>query len=131
MELVNSKAEEYAVKYSSTDAALLQEIIIYTNTNHAEKHMISGTVQGQLLQVLSKISKPKFILEIGTFTGYSALCLAEGLQEFGELHTIELREKDAAIAQLFFDKSIYKRLKLVIFHIFKSKLIYISLLMTF
>ncbi len=105
MEIVNTLAENYAHQYTSDEDVLLQEILHYTQTHHAEQHMISGKVQGQFLQLVSNMLKPAYILEVGTFTGYSALCLAKGLQEHGELHTIELRAQDAAIAQGFFNKS--------------------------
>jgi caffeoyl-CoA O-methyltransferase len=67
--------------------------------------MLSGHVQGKFLSFISTILKPKYVLEIGTFTGYSALCLAEGLLPDGELHTIELREEDAATSKANFSKS--------------------------
>ncbi len=67
--------------------------------------MLSGPVQGKLLELLSHIAQPERILEIGTFMGYSALCLAKSLSRGGELHTIELREEDADIAQNYFTKS--------------------------
>ena len=71
--------------------------------------MLSGHVQGKLLSLLSNLLKPKRILEIGfTFTGYSALCLAKGLDEDGQLHTLELREEDAAIARGYFEGSVEK-----------------------
>jgi caffeoyl-CoA O-methyltransferase len=105
MDLVNIIAEQYTHQYTTDDDALLVEILNFTENNHKEKHMISGKVQGQFLQFLSKIKQPKYILEIGTFTGYSALCLSAGLQSNGELHTIELREDDASTAQFFFNKS--------------------------
>ncbi len=107
MNLVNIIADQYAHQYTTDDDALLQEILEFTENNHKEKHMISGMVQGRFLQCLSKIKQPKYILEIGTFTGYSALCLVQGLQEDGELHTIELRDEDAMLAQSFFDKSAF------------------------
>ena len=69
-----------------------------TNTSHPEAHMISSPVQGKLLEFISSLLQPKYILEIGTFTGFSAICLAKGLQTNGELHTIELREEDANTA---------------------------------
>jgi predicted O-methyltransferase YrrM len=84
---------------------LLEEIEQYTKAHHPKQHMISGALQGQLLRTISHIVKPKTVLEIGTFTGYSALCLASGLAENGALHTIEIREEDAKTAQLFFHKS--------------------------
>ncbi len=67
--------------------------------------MLSGHLQGKLLEMISRMVQPNRILEIGTFTGYSALCLAKGLVPGGQLHTIELREKDAAIAKDFFNRS--------------------------
>jgi predicted O-methyltransferase YrrM len=70
--------------------------------------MISGPLQGKFLEMISCMLKPKKILEIGTFTGYSALCLAKGLQKHGELHTIELRENDARTARTFFDRSFFR-----------------------
>ena len=84
---------------------LLQEITLYTVQHHAESQMLSGHLQGKLLEMISHMIKPRRILEIGTFTGYSALCLAKGLAEDGQLHTIELRESDAAIAKGFFNRS--------------------------
>jgi predicted O-methyltransferase YrrM len=67
--------------------------------------MLSGHVQGKLLEMISRMVTPRRILEIGTFTGYSALCLAKGLTADGQLHTIELREADAATARGFFARS--------------------------
>ena len=69
--------------------------------------MLSGHVQGKILETISCLLQPRKILEIGTFTGYSALCLAKGLQEDGVLHTVELREEDAKTARDFFSKSLY------------------------
>jgi caffeoyl-CoA O-methyltransferase len=84
---------------------LLQQINRETYATHAQPHMLSGHVQGKALEFISCMMQPKYILEIGTFTGYSALCLAKGLQEDGELHTIELREDDANICAKNFSKS--------------------------
>jgi caffeoyl-CoA O-methyltransferase len=83
----------------------LQEIQHATLQAHPHAHMLSSPVQGKLLSFLSTLMQPKYVLEIGTFTGYSALCLAKGLLEEGELYTIELREEDAATAQKNFSKS--------------------------
>lgn len=69
--------------------------------------MLSGTLQGNFLSLFSQLVQPDRILEIGTFTGYSALCLAKGLRPQGQLHTIELRESEALVAQQFFDRSPY------------------------
>jgi predicted O-methyltransferase YrrM len=77
--------------------------------------MISSNVQGKILETISCLLNPKKILEIGTFTGYSALCLAKGLQPDGILHTIELREEDAQTARFFFSKSLYN--KKIVLHV--------------
>lgn len=100
--------ETYAVQHSSQLEPLLQEVLAYTEQHHPKAHMISGAVQGLLLQQLSQMLRPKRILEIGTFTGFSALCLAAGLASDGLLYTIEMRAEDAATAQTFFDRSVYK-----------------------
>src|SRR6201988_2026228 len=105
MELVNTLAETYAEKYTSTEDLLLQQINKETYATHAQPHMLSGHVQGKVLEFISCMMQPKYILEIGTFTGYSALCLAKGLQEGGELHTIELSKEDANICEKNFSKS--------------------------
>lgn len=69
--------------------------------------MLSGALQGNFLSMFSCLLQPNHVLEIGTFTGYSALCLAKGLSPQGQLHTVELREADAAVAKHFFDRSPY------------------------
>ena len=102
MELINPLIQEYAEKFSSAEDALLKEVNDYTTKNHPEHHMLSGHLQGKFLEMASTMIRPRRILEIGTFTGYSALCLAKGLTDDGILHTIELRENDAATAKAFF-----------------------------
>ena len=88
MEIISSVAENYAEKFTSPEDAVLTEINKDTVTNHPQAHMLSGHLQGKLLEFISTISRPKYILEIGSFTGYSALCLAKGLQAACELPTI-------------------------------------------
>jgi len=90
---------------SAAEEGLLKEISDYTFSHHAQPHMLSGQVQGRLLAGLSRMLKPTYILEIGTFTGYSALCLAEGLTENGELHTLEKNPADVVLSQAFIHKS--------------------------
>ncbi len=85
--------------------ALLQELEEVTREQHPEAHMLSGAQQGQFLSMISHMIRPRRVLEIGTFTGYSALCLASGLEAEGLLYTIELREADAEWAQRYFDRS--------------------------
>ena len=105
MELVNTKAEQYAKNNTSALDAVLDEIEIYTLANHPHAHMLSGHVQGKVLEFFSKMIAPERILEIGTFTGFSGLCLAKGLPNDGKLVTLELREDDAAIAKNYFVKA--------------------------
>src|SRR6476661_6818888 len=98
MELINALAEKYAETFTSSESALLKKIKKETYATHADPQMLSGHVQGKLLEFISVLMQPKYILEIGTFVGYSALCLAKGLQPDGELHTIELTEEDAELS---------------------------------
>lgn len=105
MDLINPLAASYAEKFSSAEDLLLKEISDYTTQNHPEHHMLSGHLQGKVLEMISCMIRPERILEIGTFTGYSALCLAKGLRDDGQLHTIELREADAKKARSYFDRS--------------------------
>ena len=100
--------QEYAEKFSSPEDELIREVAQYTRANHPEHQMLSGHLQGKFLEIASMMIGPHRILEIGTFTGYSALCLAKGLTEGGILHTIELREADAATARGFFERSVFK-----------------------
>lgn len=109
MDLINALVEDYAANITSADNELLQQIQQHTLAAHPHAHMLSSPVQGKILTFLSTILQPKYVLEIGTFTGYSALCLAEGLTNDGELHTIELREEDAQTAQKNFSFSPHRQ----------------------
>jgi len=115
MELVNSIAQQYSEKYTSSEDELLKEIADFTYQHHAHSNMLSGHLQGKLLEMISCMIRPKRILEVGTFVGYSALCLAKGLTDDGQLHTLELREEDARRAQSYFDRSFFK--EKIILHI--------------
>lgn len=97
-EVISPSAENYAALYTSPEDPVLYLINKETVKSHPQAHMLSGHVQGRFLSFVSKMIRPKYILEIGTFTGYSALCLAEGMSAGGELHTIELRQQDADTA---------------------------------
>ena len=107
-ELINTMVENYAAKFTSSTDELLKEIEDYTMQNHPQSIMLSGPVQGKLLEMISYMVQPKKILEIGTFMGYSALCLAKGLTAGGKLHTLELNEEDATRSQNYFTKSSQK-----------------------
>jgi caffeoyl-CoA O-methyltransferase len=81
MDLIHPSVESYAALFSSGEDPLLKEIAEETYANHAQPHMLSGHVQGKFLEMISTLLQPKRILEIGTFTGYSALCLVKGLSK--------------------------------------------------
>ncbi len=104
MEFLHQLAEAYADQFTSPESDLLAEVNKQTLLQHPKAHMLSGKVQGQFLRFISCLQRPRYILEIGTFTGYSALCLAEGLPPDGMLHTIEIREADARTAGANFSK---------------------------
>ena len=90
--------EDYLEKHSSTEDAILKKIYRETNIRMLNPRMVTGHLQGQFLAMLSKMIKPDLILEIGTFTGYSAICLSKGLSPGGMLHTIEINDEIAEIA---------------------------------
>ncbi len=97
--------EQYIHDHTSTEDALLHELDRQTNLRVVQPRMISGHVQGKLLEVLVRMQRPKRILEIGTFTGYSALCMAAGLEDGAELHTIEVDDELESFAAEFFARS--------------------------
>lgn len=108
MNWINEKANDYAAAFTSAEEGLLAGLSAFTVLQHPEPHMLSGQVQGRVLALLSAMIRPERVLEIGTMTGYSALCLAEGMAESGILHTIEKREADAEIAREYFHRSSFK-----------------------
>ena len=107
MDLIHPSIQSYAEKFSSPEDVLLKEVNDFTMQNHSESIMLSGHLQGKVLEMISCMIRPRRILEIGTFTGYSALCLSKGLTDDGQLHTIELREVDAERAKAYFLRSEY------------------------
>ena len=98
MEIVNPLAQAYAEQVSSAEDPT-QLAISRKASIHPHGQMSSGHLQGKLLELISHLMQPARILEIGTFMGYSAICLAKGLQQGGKLHSIELRAEDVAVAQ--------------------------------
>lgn len=102
--LVSEEMEQYCSSFSSPESKLLVEINRQTHLRTALPVMLSGHLQGRVLSMLSHMIKPKNILEIGTFTGYSALCLAEGLQPGGQLISIDQNEETMEIAQHFIEQ---------------------------
>jgi predicted O-methyltransferase YrrM len=105
MDFINPLANDYLDKYSEATPSYLRAMYDATMKAHPHAHLQSSWHQGGFLSMLSKIKNPSYILEIGTFTGFSSLCLAEGLVENGALHTIELRAEDAITAIEYFKQS--------------------------
>lgn len=105
MHFLSKELESYITKNSENEPELLQNLAKETHLKVIQPRMLTGHFQGRVLSMLSKIINPKYILEIGTYTGYSALCLAEGLQKNGELHTIEINEELHELQRKYFDKS--------------------------
>ncbi|TAF54187.1 MAG: O-methyltransferase [Sphingobacteriia bacterium] len=104
MEWLLPLAEAYTKEMSSPGPAYLAAIEAETLSLHPKAHMLCGPVVGRFLALLSSLKQPRYILEIGSFTGYSGLCLAEGLAPGGELHSIEARPAEAAIARRNFNQ---------------------------
>lgn len=100
--------ESYIVEHSQKEPELLSELSRETHLKVIQPRMITGHFQGRVLSLFSKLINPKYILEIGTYTGYSALCLAEGLQKEGELHTIDVNPELESIQNKYFNKSSYR-----------------------
>ena len=97
--------DQYIYNHISPEEDYLQELDRETHLKVLRSRMLSGHLQGQILSMISCMIQPKCILEIGTFTGYSALCLAKGLAKDGQLHTIEIDDELESIAQKYFTKS--------------------------
>jgi caffeoyl-CoA O-methyltransferase len=109
MQFIHPLADQYTQFFSAEEDALMQEVNAFTMQHHPHAHMLSGPLQGSLLAIISRLIQPRRILEIGTFTGYSALALAKGLTTDGKLYTIELREQDAATARGYFNRSAHSQ----------------------
>lgn len=105
MNFLPQELDDYVVSHSQDEPNLLQELNRETNQKILQPRMLSGHFQGRVLSMISKLLRPRTILEIGTYTGYSALCLAEGLQKDGRLHTIDINEELHDIQRKYFDKS--------------------------
>jgi len=108
MNFIPKAIDEYAVDHTQPEPELLAQLARETHQKVLQPRMLSGHYQGRLLSMISKIARPKTILELGTYTGYSALCLAEGLQKDGVLHTIDINEELKDFQKKYFDLSIFK-----------------------
>ena len=108
MIFIDEKIIEYSIKNSDPPSNLLNDLERETNLKILQPRMLSGNFQGRFLSFLSKILKPKSVIEIGTYTGYSALCIAEGLDPNGVIHTIDNNEELTYIQNKYFEKSNYR-----------------------
>ncbi len=107
MEFIDPAIEEYSRAFSDPESALLKELDRETHAMILQPRMLSGHLQGRFLSFISKIQRPQRILEIGTYTGYSALCLAEGLAPEGKIITLDVNEELETFTRSFFDRSEY------------------------
>ena len=108
MDFLPENIQKYISDISQSESPILKELNRYTNSKVILPRMLSGHVQGRFLSMISKLVNPEIIVEVGTYTGYSCLCLAEGLKKNGMIITIEKDEEFASIAKKFFDRSKYK-----------------------
>ncbi len=107
MHFIPEELDDYVVSHSENEPELLQQLNRETYQKILQPRMLSGHYQGRLLSMISKLVNPKNILEIGTYTGYSALCLMEGIKSNGILHTIDINEELVDFQRKYFDKSGY------------------------
>lgn len=107
MHFLPENLDDYVVAHSAQEPAHLKALTKETYQKILQPRMLSGAYQGRVLSMISKLVNPKSILEIGTFAGYSALCLAEGLQDNGTLHTIDIKEEMQDFQRKHFDASPY------------------------
>jgi len=103
--IIDENIQEYIEIFNSKQSELLDDLVKETYQKTVLPQMISGDYQGRLLSLLSKIIRPKNILEVGTFTGFATLCLAEGLSDAGIIHTIDKNDEFVAIQNKYFKKS--------------------------
>lgn len=105
MEFIDEDLQRYAEEHTSPESELLHEVNRQTHLHVMKPRMLSGHLQGRLLTMFSQMIQPRQILEIGTYTGYSAICLAEGLQQGGTLHTIDINEELEDRVRSYFKKA--------------------------
>ena len=103
--MIDENIQRYAEKNTSEEGALLRELRAKTFRERNDKSMLSGFYQGRLLAMLSKMMQPRRVLEIGTYMGYSALCLAEGLADDGKIITLDMQPETHEIAKQFWARS--------------------------
>lgn len=105
MDFLNPEIQKYSDEHTSPESTVLRELNEETHSSVKSPNMLSGHMQGRILAMISKMLSPKYILEIGTYTGYSAICLSEGLQEGGRLVTIDINSELDEINKRYFKKA--------------------------
>jgi predicted O-methyltransferase YrrM len=105
MNFIDQKIEAYALEHSQPESEVLKKLNRETYAKVIQPRMLSGHMQGNILSMFSNMIKPKNILEIGTYTGYSAICLAQGLQENGTLFTIDVNEELEKMVRRYFNEA--------------------------
>lgn len=105
MEFPHPNIHAYAEAHTSPESSVLQALNAFTQSEVPMPNMLSGHLQGRFLALISRLVQPKYVLEIGTYTGYSALCLSEGLKKHGKLHTIDVNEDMKGIATDYFNRA--------------------------
>lgn len=107
MDFLPKEIDEYSTEHTQSESQLLSELNRETHVKMLIPRMLSGHMQGRIISAISHMMRPKHILEIGTYTGYSALCFAEGLAENGKITTLDVNEELAPMAEKYFSKSKY------------------------
>ena len=108
MDFISDDIMTYAINHTQDESNLLKALNKETHQKILQSRMISGHYQGRVLSFISQLIRPETILEIGTYTGYATLCLAEGLTKNGKIHTIEINEELIDFQKKYFDKSKFK-----------------------
>ncbi|HKP70201.1 MAG TPA: O-methyltransferase [Pyrinomonadaceae bacterium] len=108
MNEIKNELTEYAEQFTSDESNVLAELREHCYAHYEDSAMLSGFYQGRLLSMFSRMIRPKVVLEIGTYLGYSALCFAEGLADSGKVITLDVNEETNKVARSFVEKSEYK-----------------------
>lgn len=108
MNEIKNELTDYAERFTSDESDVLRELREHCYAHYEDKAMLSGFVQGRILSMFSRMIRPRVVLEIGTYLGYSALCFAEGLVDGGKVITLDVNEETNKVARSFVEKSEYK-----------------------
>src|SRR6187401_2168478 len=105
MEFITKDLSDYCESHTTPESDILAELNRETHLKVVSPRMLSGHLQGRFLSFISKLQQPKLVIEVGTYTGYSALCLAEGLHPDGKVISIDVNEETSAFAKSFIEKT--------------------------